>query len=161
MEPIKLNYRIADAPRQWHRALLKFLLLGPFTGGAVGLVHSLAVILIWMLYGKPDHFHGWNGLEFLSVVTIIAGTIVGLPYGLALVVFEKFTDRRIRSLYIIPLVVIVSFAISVVGACIEFRWGEPFNFLLSPVIAVVFGLLISVATSRKPQEVGVELIEEI
>ncbi len=114
-----------------------------------------------MLYGKPDHFHGWNGLEFLSVVTIIAGTIVGLPYGLALVVFEKFTDRRIRSLYIIPLVVIVSFAISVVGACIEFRWGEPFNFLLSPVIAVVFGLLISVATSRKPQEVGVELIEEI
>jgi hypothetical protein len=79
----------------------------------------------------------------------IGGGMAGIAYGIALLLFERFTRRRIRLFVAIPAVVTGTFAIAAVIAEIEFRQKEIEWFLAQQLLAIVFGLLVSAVVSRR------------
>jgi hypothetical protein len=83
---------------------LRFALLGPATGAALGFIDATAAVLVWVLRGQPDFlFRGWNGVFVDYMVTMLGGAVVGIPYGGAVLLFERLSDRRRRLHVVLPI----------------------------------------------------------
>jgi hypothetical protein len=155
MNPIPLEYSPRQSPSVWWWTILRFLLLGPFTGAMVGFAQASATALGWMFYGQPDfYFRGWEEVDFMFLLLTIYGGFVGIVYGLGLWTFERLTGRQIRLLIVIPLLLVLAFAAAAIIAAIEFRRKS--IWLLAPEsIAIVLGLVLSIATSRRAPQLAI------
>ena len=95
--PHLLNYSKPPTP------LWRLFIMGPATGALVGFASGSAWFLCWHFMGEPFSYFD---LQFLDVLNTIAGGIVGLGYGGALVLIESFYQRHIRLGMVIPALVL-------------------------------------------------------
>jgi 4-amino-4-deoxy-L-arabinose transferase-like glycosyltransferase len=147
--PPQLDYRAPEQPAFPWRTVFRIAALGPLTGGVIGIAQATAPLLCWLSAGQPDfYFRGWGGVDLDYFTLIIGGVIVGVPYGLLLWGIERFTRRQIRMFLAVPIVVLLSFLVSLSFAVIEFRQMKLRSFVAPECIAVLLGLLLSVITSR-------------
>lgn len=146
--PHILEYSAAASPTPW-RQLIRFFIMGPCTGAAVGFAQNTAVLLCWLFHGEPDFFYrGWSGVKLDYVILSIGGGMVGVAYGLALWAFERLTGRRIRSNLAIPLTILLAFVEAGLFAELEFRRGTIEFALLPQCAAIATGSALSVIASR-------------
>jgi hypothetical protein len=155
MQPIPLEYSPRQSRWIWWWPILRFLLLGPCTGAMIGFAQTSAAVLCWIAYGQPDfYFRGWDGVDLTYLGSIVGGGFIGIAYGLGLWTFEHLTGRRIRSLIVIPLLLVLAFAAAASIAAIEFR-RQSIWFLPPESIAIVLGVVLSIATSRRAPRLAI------
>jgi hypothetical protein len=150
MQPTTLEYRTPQAEKFVGGWLLRALVLGPCTGAWIGFVQTTAATLCWISHGKPDfYFRGRSGVESDYILMIVCGGVVGVGYGALLWGFERIFGRRVRILVVAPILTAIAFGAAFIIASIEFQ-RQRIGWVFSPeLVAIVAGLLLSVATARK------------
>ena len=131
-------------------SILRFFLLGPFTGACVGFAQATAAVLCWIRAGEPDfYFRGWPGVQMSYFLLTVGGGIVGTAYGVALVVFERWSRRSVRLSIVLPVTIIIAFAAAIPIATYAFR-SHTIGFVMLPeLIAVGFGFVLSLVTASR------------
>ena len=151
MQPPVLGYETPQTrPFDWW-PIMRLFLLGPVTGGLVGFAQTSAAVLWWVHYGEPDfYFRGWSGVDMDYMLSTIGGGIVGVGYAVLIWGFERLTARHIRLLLVIPATVAIGFLAAALIATTEFQRRAIGPVFAPEGIAIAAGLLICVATSRRP-----------
>jgi len=134
--------------------ILRFMFIGPFTGAFVGLMQVAVAVVIWVLQGTPDfYFRGAQGVVLSSFMFTVCGGLTGCIYGGVLLLFERFTRRRIRPLITLWLTLGLAALSAALIVTVEFR-QEKITWLGPQLSALVFGLLASLLSSAHYETEG-------
>ncbi|MCE9589114.1 MAG: hypothetical protein K8S99_01155 [Planctomycetes bacterium] len=108
-------------------------------------------MLCWMWHGQPDFYYrgGWDGVDLHFVFAILGGGVIGIYYGVALLIFERRSRRRVRVLLASAGTVLFAFVVAALIVEHEFQQHRIGFVLMPQLIAVIFGALISTATARR------------
>ncbi|MFN4944336.1 MAG: hypothetical protein ACK40T_10085 [Akkermansiaceae bacterium] len=128
--------------------IMRFIFLGPFTGAFLGLTQVAVAVVIWVLHDRPDfYFRGAQGVVLSFFIFTVGGGMAGCVYGGVLLLFERFSRRRIRPLITLGLTLGLAAMSAALIVIVEFR-QEKIGWILAPQIsAFVFGLLASLLSS--------------
>jgi magnesium-transporting ATPase (P-type) len=134
--------------------IMRFIFLGPFTGAFVGLIQVAVAVVIWVLHGLPDfYFRGAQGVVVTSFMFTVCGGLTGCIYGGVLLLFERFTRRRIRPLITLWLTLGLAALSAALIVTVEFQ-QEKVTWLGPQLSALVFGLLASLVSSANYETNG-------
>lgn len=130
--------------------MLRLLLLGPVTGGVVGLASTSAAVLAWLVFGQPDfYFRSWSGVVAQYLMLTIGGAGAGMFYGLGLLTYERLSGCRVQLALLIPVLFASMFAISGMYTAHEFQ-NHLIDWVAAPEFGVaLFGFVLSIATSKR------------
>ncbi len=150
--PHPLDYHAPQKTAFPWRTMFRIAALGPMSGALIGGTQATAPFLCWLHAGQPDfYFRGWDGVDLHYFILILGGGVVGLPYGLFLWGYERYSRRQIRIMIVVPTLLSLSFLVSLFFAALEFRQMK-LGFVHAPEgIVVMVGLLLSITTSRTPR----------
>jgi hypothetical protein len=128
----------------------RFLLLGPLTGVLVGYAQVTVAVIVWVLHGEPGfYFRGGQGVILTYLGFTIGGGIVGVAYGALLMGLECLTHRRIRPIIALGLILAMASIIAAVFITKAFH-DRTIVWVFAPqVCAVVLGILVSMAVSKR------------
>jgi hypothetical protein len=154
VRPLSLDYAVRRrATVSWH-SLIRLLLQGPVLGALVGFFQASATAMVCRLFERPlPYLHDSEFALYLGVV--LGGAMVGLPFGMVLYVYERIRDTRVRLQFVIPLLLIIAFAVEVASTMMLLRRRTEYHdwMLLAPkATVVILGLILSIASSRRDRD---------
>jgi|688.fasta_scaffold96405_1 hypothetical protein len=128
--------------------IMRFIFLGPLTGAFLGLTQVAVAVVIWVLHHTPDfYFRGAQGVVLSFFIFTVGGGMAGCVYGGVLLLFERFSRRRIRPLMTMGLTLGLAVMSAALIVTVEFR-QEKIGWILAPQIsAFLCGLLASLLSS--------------
>lgn len=155
---MKHTVTVHNYPKSVHldwNPILRFIFLGPFTGAFVGLIQVAVAVIIWLLHDTPDfYFRGAQGVVVTSFMFTVGGGLAGCISGGVLLLFERFSRRRIRPFISLGLTLVLAVLSAAYIVTVEFN-QEKIGWILAPQLsAFVFGLLASLVSSANYETNG-------
>ena len=129
--------------------MVRFLIIGPITGVLVGYAQVTVAVIVWVLHGEPDFYFRGGDVVSEYLIFMVGGGAVGVVYGAVLLGLENLTHRRIQPMIALGLVLVEASCSAAVVIAWEFNERMICWSLELPVGAVAFGLLATMAVSRR------------
>jgi len=121
------------------------------SGALASAVHTAVAVVVWVQYREPDfYFRGWGSVDATLMVGMIMGITRGILLGMALVLLEDLTSRRIRAVWFLLTIWTISLVVAGVSISAEFHKQRVFDHRLGlEWIPLGLSALVSPLLSRR------------
>jgi hypothetical protein len=140
--------------------LLRFLFCGPIAGTLIGALQTIAAVQVWMAHSQPDfYFRGWVGVDSHLETQMIGGAIVGIPFGISILAYERISSKKLHLLLFVSLLSLLSYLSAWALVTIEFQRRSLFPIATQQILSLCIGCILSPFVSSRPKNARVDVAD--